>query len=190
MPIKDFILASSSPQRKALLSQIGYEAKAVISADIDEREHKGEKPSAYVKRMAKEKALKVYSENPGEVVLGADTIVCVGRRLLHKAQKKKKKKKVIEQLSGRSHHVLSAVCVVDRKGIPSVKFIDTRVKMKKMSAEEILHYVSSQEWQGCSGYKIEGIMEAYVSKIIGSYSGIIGLPLCEAKKLLNGVGIK
>ena len=69
MPIKDFILASSSPQRKALLSQIGYEAKAVISADIDEREHKGEKPSAYVKRMAKEKALKVYSENPGEVVL-------------------------------------------------------------------------------------------------------------------------
>ena len=87
MSTKDFILASGSPQRIALLRQIGYEPKKIQSADIDETPHKYETPSAYVKRMAKEKALHVASLNPGEIVLGGDTIVVVGRRILQKSSR-------------------------------------------------------------------------------------------------------
>lgn len=190
MSVKNFILASSSPQRRKLLVQIGFEPKEIVSADIDESERKYERPAAYVKRMAREKALKVAAERPGEIVLGADTIVAVGTRLLHKAANDEEQLKVMKLLSGRAHHVLSAVCVVNQAGKAAVRLVSTRIIMKKMSDEEIAAYVAGHEWTGCSGYKIEGSMEAYVSRIIGSYSGIVGLPLCETKNLLNGVGIK
>ena len=116
MSTKDFILASGSPQRIALLRQIGYEPKKIQSADIDETPHQHETPSAYVKRMAKEKALHVASLNPGEVVLGGDTIVVVGRRILQKAHDAAEQEQVMHLLSGKANRVLSAVCVVDKQG--------------------------------------------------------------------------
>ncbi len=188
--VKNFILASSSPQRKLLLEQIGYTPKEICAADIDETEKKDEKPSAYVKRMAREKALKVSSLHEGEIVLACDTIVVCGRRLLHKAKNDEEQTQVMKALSGHAHHVLSAVCVIDAKGKISERLVDTRILMKQLTEEEIKNYVASKEWVGCSGYKIEGRMEAYVRKIIGSYSGIVGLPLYETKNLLNGAGIK
>ena len=188
--VKDFILASSSPQRKALLEQIGYVPKAMCPADIDESEKKHEKPSAYVKRMAREKALRVSSLHKGEVILACDTIVVCGRKLLHKAQNDDEQTMVMKNLSGHAHHVLSAVCVIDREGKIAERLVDTRILMKSLTDDEIKNYVASKEWVGCSGYKIEGRMEAYVRKIIGSYSGIVGLPLYETKNLLNGAGIK
>lgn len=187
---KKFILASSSPQRYALLQQIGFLPERVIAADIDESEKKHETPSAYVRRMAREKALKVASSHPGEVVLACDTVVVVGRRILHKAKNDDEQYTVMKMLSGRSHRVLSAVCVISREGQAALRLSTTRILMKKLSENEIREYVSGHEWQGCCGYKIEGCMEAYVSKIIGSYSGVVGLPLYETKNLLNGAGIK
>ncbi len=190
MAVKNFILASSSPQRRRLLAQIGFEPEKIEAADIDESEKKDERPSEYVKRMAREKALKVAAANPGRIVLAADTIVVVGTRLLHKAKNDEEQFRVMKMLSGRAHRVLSAVCVADEKGKTAVRLSSTRIIMKKMSDEEIKAYVAGREWIGCSGYKIEGCMEAYVSKIIGSYSGVVGLPLYEVKNLLNGVGVK
>lgn len=190
MSTKDFILASGSPQRIALLRQIGYEPKKIQSADIDETPHQHETPSAYVKRMAKEKALHVASLNPGEVVLGGDTIVVVGRRIMQKAHDAAEQEQVMRLLSGKANRVLSAVCVVDKQGKASVRLSTTRVLVKKLSATEIKEYVDYGDWKGCSGFKSEGPMEGFIRKMIGSYSGVVGLPLYETKCLLNGVGIR
>ena len=188
--ICDFVLASGSPQRIALLRQLGLEPKKIQSADIDETPYKYETPSAYVKRMAKEKALAVAKLNVGDVVLGGDTIVVVGRQIIQKANNADEQTKVMRLLSGRANKVLSAVCVVDKHGKPSVKLSTTRILVKHLSDDEINNYVASKEWEGCAGFKVEGMMEGYVRKMIGSYSGVVGLPLYETKCLLNGVGIK
>ena len=187
---KDFILASGSPQRKNLLKQIGFEPRLICPADIDESEKKRENPSAYVKRMAFEKANKIAQENPNSIVLGSDTIVVVGGKILHKSQNDDEQKKVMQLLSGKSHHVLSAVCVIDGEGKKSIKLNATRILMKKLSEKEINEYVASHEWVGCCGYKIEGQLAAFVKKIIGSYSGVVGLPLYETKNMLEGAGVK
>lgn len=190
METKDFILASGSPQRAALLAQIGYIPKLIEPADIDESEKKGEKASAYVKRMACEKAKKIAEQHPGEVILGADTIVVVGAKILHKCKTDEEQTKVMELLSGKAHRVLSAVCIINSTGRHSVRLNTTRVLMKKLTNEEIRNYVANHEWVGCCGYKIEGELAALVTKMIGSYSGVVGLPLYETRNLLLGVGIK
>lgn len=190
METKDFILASGSPQRKMLLAQIGIAPAKIEPADIDETEKKGEKASAYVKRMACEKAAKVAAQNPGRIVLGADTVVVVGAKILHKCQNDEEQAKVMELLSGKAHRVLSAVCVVDKDGKSAVRLNSTRILMKKLSVEEIRDYVNSHEWVGCCGYKIEGRLAGFVTKMIGSYSGVVGLPLYETRNLLQGAGVK
>ena len=190
MEMQDFILASASPQRLALLAQVGYKPKKVVPADIDESVYKYENPTAYVKRMALEKAKKVAEKMPDENVLSGDTVVCVGRRILHKARSKEEQTAAMNLLSGRSCRVISAVCLVDRNGRTAQKCVVSRVVTKKLTAKEIRDYIDSEEWVGCSGYKIEGIFAAFVRKIIGSYSGIVGLPLFETVNLLKGIGIK
>lgn len=187
---KNFILASGSPQRKALLAQIGFFPKDIVPANIDECERKNEKPLAYVKRMAREKALAVAAHNPGNVVLGADTIVAVGSKILHKAHSDDEQRQVMTLLSGKAHRVISAVCVVTADGKVSQRVCSTRILMKHLSQTEIDDYVASHEWVGCCGYKIEGKLAAYVKKLVGSYSGVVGLPLYETRNLLLGVGIK
>ncbi|MCI5544099.1 MAG: Maf family protein [Azospirillum sp.] len=190
MDKKDFILASASPQRFALLEQIGCSPKKVAPADIDETTRLHETPTEYVKRMALEKALKVAELYPNENVLAGDTIVAVGRRVLHKAHSDEEQTEVMNLLSGRACRVISAVCLVSRDGKISKRCVETRVITKKMSADEIKDYVASHEWVGCCGYKIEGRFAGYVSKIIGSYSGIVGLPLFETQNMLKGIGVK
>ena len=187
---KDFILASSSKQRYALLEQINFLPKLVEAADIDETPHKFEKPNAYVKRMALEKALHVAQRYPGEVVLASDTIIVSGAKIIQKAHSEAEQEQVMRMLSGKAHHVLSGVCVVDKNGKAQVRCVTTRIVMKRLSEEELKGYVTGHEWDGCSGYRIEGILGAYVQKIIGSYSGVIGLPLFETKNMLNGAGVK
>lgn len=187
---KDFILASSSPQRRKLLEQIGYRPKKIQPADIDESIYKYEKPAAYVKRMALEKARKVAALCPGENVLASDTVVVVNTKILQKAQNDEEQIRVMKLLSGKAHRVLSAVCLISRDGRESLKLSTTRILMKKLSEEEIRNYVAGREWVGCCGYKIEGELAAYVRKIIGSYSGVVGLPLYETRNMLNGAGVK
>jgi len=190
MSKKNFILASCSPQRYALLQQIGYEPEKVEAADIDESPRRFENPTAYVKRMALEKATAVASHHPGQVVLAGDTVVTVGKKILQKAANAEAQKIVMRLLSGKAHKVLSGVCVIATDGRVSVKCVTTRIVMKKLTEKEIEDYVATNEWVGCAGYKIEGCLAGLVKKIIGSYSSVVGLPLYEVRNMLNGAGVK
>lgn len=186
---KNFILASQSPQRRDLLKKIGYDPENICPANIDETPHKNEKPSQYVKRMVYEKARYVANKNPGCVVLAADTVIVCGRRIIQKAKSDEEQTEVMKLLSGKTHKVLTGVCVFNKDKKATIKLNTTKIKMKRLSAKEIKDYVDSHEWVGCAGYKIEGILGAFVVQINGSYSGVIGLPLYEARNLLNGAGI-
>lgn len=190
MTVKNFILASGSPQRKRLLEQIGYVPKLIEPADIDETPQKYERATAYVKRMAVEKARHAATKHPGEVVLACDTVVVANNHIIQKAHDEAEQEKVMRLLSGKTHRVLSAVCVINREGRESLKLTTTKMLVKRMSEEEIRGYVKGHDWEGCAGYRIEGLMEAFVRKIIGSTSGVIGLPLYETKNLLDSAGIK
>ena len=186
---KDFILASQSPQRKKLLEQIGYNPKQICSADIDETPKKNEKPSQYVKRMACEKAKTVAEKFKNEVVLASDTVIVSGTRIIQKAKSDQEQKEIMKILSGKTHKVLTAVCVVDKKSKISIRLNVTKIKMKRLTEKEIDEYVKSKEWVGCAGYKIEGILGGFVINFNGCYSGVIGLPLYETRNLLNGAGV-
>lgn len=187
--VKDFILASGSPQRRALLAQMGFAPKQFVPADIDESEKKHETATAYVKRMALEKARRVAGLFPNENILACDTIGVAGAKILHKAHSEEEQTAVLEKLSGKAHYVISSVCVIGKNGRIAQRTVSTRILMKKLTPAEIKDYVVSHKWEGVCVYRIED-MEAYVKKIIGSYSGIIGLPLYETRNLLNGIGIK
>ena len=190
MPEKQFILASCSPHRRLLVEQIGYVPMLVESADIDETPRRLERPTEYVKRMAREKALAVAAKHPKTVILAGDTVVTSGTKILQKAADAEAQKKVMRLLSGKAHKVLSGVCVVSADGRVSVKCITTRIVMKKLTEKEIDEYVATKEWVGCAGYKIEGCLAGFVKKMTGSYSGVVGLPLFEVRNMLNGAGIR
>lgn len=190
MTVKNFILASGSVPRRQLLEQIGYQPKLIDPADIDETTEKYETPTAYVKRMAMSKAAAVAARHPDENILACDTVVVVGNKILHKSRSPEEQTKVMEMLSGKAHRVLSAVCVIDASGHQALRCVSTRVIMKKLTPAEIRSYVDGKEWVGCCGYKIEGELAGFVKKIIGSYSGVVGLPLYETKNLLDGAGVK
>ena len=168
MEKKDFILASASPYRLALLEQVALCPKLVCPADIDESCLRFETPSRYVKRMALEKARRVAALHPGENVLACDTVVVVGRRILHKAGSDEEQTRVMRLVSGRASHVLSAVCLINKNGREALRFSDSRVLTKRLSEEDIRNYVATGEWKGCSGYKIEGRFAGFVRKIVGS----------------------
>lgn len=190
MTCKNFILASGSPQRKQLLAQIGFAPKQIEPADIDETPFKHEKPAMYVKRMALEKGFHVAQKHSGEVVLACDTVVVCGQRIIQKAHDDAEQEKVMRLLSGKTHQVMSAVCVVDAQGKASLKLNKTKIEMKNLTEQEIKDYVAGHEWVGCAGYKIEGELAAFVRKMTGSYSGVVGLPLYEARNMLISAGVK
>lgn len=184
------ILASASPRRLDLLARIGVIPDAVDPADIDERHAKHELPLAYAKRMAAEKALVVAPRHPGACVLGADTVVAVGRRILPKAETEEQARACLSLISGRRHRVHSAVTVVDARGISRHRVSTTIVIFKRLSAREIDAYISGGDWQGkAGGYAIQGRAEAFVRSLIGSHSGVVGLPLFETQALLVASGI-
>jgi len=190
MAKKDFILASASPQRLALLRQICYEPKEICPADICEDCLTHEDPLPYVRRMALEKALKIARSRKNENVLACDTIVTVNKIILHKAPDEETQRQIMKKLSGKTHKVISSVCLINRFGKISQRTVASRVTLKVLTAEEIEDYLKSKEWYGVCGYKIEGRLAGYVTNMVGSYSGIVGLPLCETLNLLKGENIK
>ena len=190
MIAKDFILASSSPQRKRLLEQIDFEPKEILAADIDESELAHERPLQYVRRMAYQKAKAVALLRPNENILASDTIITVGLRIIHKSKNDEEQTKVMQLLSGRNHKVISAVCLIRKDGTLTERTVTTRLSMKRMNEEEIASYVASNEWVGVCGYKIEGRLAGFVQNMVGSFTGIVGLPLYETRNLLLGAGIK
>ncbi|MBR6355904.1 MAG: septum formation protein Maf [Alphaproteobacteria bacterium] len=188
--VKDFILASGSPQRIALLRQVAYEPKKIQPADIDENCLPHEAPLPYVRRMAREKAEHVAALCPNENVLACDTIVTVGQRILHKAKDADEQRKYLKLLSGRAHRVISSVCLVDKNGNISQRTVTTKIAMKVLSDEDLEEHLACGEWKGVCGYKIEGRLAGYVTRMVGSYSGVVGLPLYETMNLLKGAGVR
>ena len=189
MPHTPLILASSSPRRKALLAQIGIVPDRIIPADIDEAEHSGELAHHYVERLAREKALKVAEANSGVFVLGSDTAVACGRRILPKSEDEQTARDCLELISGRSHRVYSGVALVKPDGTVQSRIVETRVKVRVLDKHAIDEYILSKEWDGkAGGYAIQGLFSKHIVMITGSHSNVVGLPLFETANLLDGVG--
>ena len=140
--------------------------------------------------MALEKAQHVAKMHPNENILAGDTIVVVGKKILHKSKTADEQRKVMKLLSGKTHRVISSVCLISKDGKISQRTVSTKISMKIITPAEIEDYIQSGEWQGVCGYKIEGRLAGYVTRILGSYSGVVGLPLYETLNLLKGENIK
>ena len=182
------VLASSSPRRRDLLARLGIAPARIASPDIDETPRKGEVPRVYALRMAEEKAVAV-ARGAGEIVVAGDTTVAVGRRILPQAADADMQRGFLNLLSGRRHHVLSAVAVIDGNGRMRSRICDSIVRFKRLSAEEIESYIQSGEGLGkAGGYAIQGRAEALIDWMAGSHSGVIGLPLYETRALLRASG--
>jgi septum formation protein len=180
------ILASASPRRLELLKQVGITPGKVAPADIDETPLKAELPQIYAKRIASSKALKVAASHAGDVVLAADTVVGVGRRILPKTETVEEARKCLELMSGRRHDVITAVSVVDKNGKQRTKLVVSVVKFKRLSEAEVAAYIDCGEWKGkAGGYAIQGKAAALIPYISGSYSNIVGLPLYETLAMLK-----
>ena len=186
--IPTLILASSSPRRRDLLARLGVEPARIASPDIDETPRKGEVPRLYALRMAEEKAVAVPRASE-EIVVAGDTTVAVGRRILQQATDAEMQRGFLTLLSGRRHHVLSAVAVIDGDGRLRSRICDSIVRFKRLSPEEIESYIESGEGLGkAGGYAIQGRAEALIDWMAGSHSGVIGLPLYETRSLLRASG--
>ena len=172
------------------MRQIGYEPKEIFPANVDESNKLKEKPLPYAKRIALKKAKHVAGLNPRQHILACDTVICVGNRIIHKSQNEDEQRQVMRLLSGRTHKVISSVCLIDKAGKTHQRTVMTRITMKRLSEEELENYVADGEWKGVCGYKIEGKLAGYVTKLVGDYSSVVGLPLNATMNLLNGVGIK
>jgi septum formation protein len=189
------VLASGSPRRLGLLNQAGIEPDQLLPADIDEIPLKGELPRAYATRLARAKAegaleaVRRSEELRGAFVVAADTVVAVGRRILPKAELLDEAAQCLRLLSGRSHRVYSGVCVVTPKEAFRQRLVETRVRFKRLSQEDLEAYLASGEWRGkAGGYAVQGLAGTFVVKIVGSYTSIVGLPLYETTALLAGEG--
>lgn len=181
------ILASASPRRRELIARLGLTPDGIAPADIDETPAKGELPRDYAKRMAREKAEAAASSD--SFVLAGDTVVAAGRRILPKAEDEATARKCLELLSGRRHRVLSAIALRDPDGKMRERLSETVVMFKRLSPEEIDAYIASGEWDGkAGGYAIQGLAEGLISRIQGSHSAVVGLPLYETRALLKAAG--
>ncbi len=189
------LLASASPRRYQLLEQIGITPDDVLATSIDETPRLRERPRVHVERLAREKAAAAYKATrhdgarAGAHILSADTVVAMGSRILPKTELAAEAAQCLRLLSGRAHRVYTSVVVMLPSGQQSQRLVEARVRFKRLSSDEIDAYLASGEWQGkAGGYAIQGIAGAFVTKIIGSYSAVVGLPLYETAMLLAGTG--
>lgn len=186
-----FILASASPRRLELLKQVGIVPDRVDPADIDETPAKAERPSQLAKRLALTKAKTVASRNPQAWILGADTVVACGYRILPKPSDAEEARTCLQILSGRRHRVHGGVTLIDPEGTSHGRYVNTMVAFKRMERDEIDDYVLSEEWRGkAGGYAIQGLAARFVKSVNGSYSNVVGLPLFETCNLLRGLGYR
>jgi len=193
MTVPRIYLASQSPRRRELLEQIGV-GYSVLSADIDESRLPGEAPASYVERLARGKAgagwARVETEALARLpVLGADTAVVVDGDILGKPADADAGRAMLARLSGRSHQVLTGVCLWGESG-PRVAVSTTEVWFRALSGAEIAAYWACGEPRDKAGaYGIQGVAAVFVERIAGSYSGVVGLPLFETGTLLACYGI-
>ena len=190
-----FVLASGSPRRLGLINQAGIEPDALRPAELDEMPNRGELPRACANRLARAKAeaafagVRINEDLKGAYILGADTIVAVGRRILPKAELLDEAAQCLRYLSGRNHRVYTAICLVTPKEAFRQRLVETRVRFKRLSEQDIDAYLASGEWRGkAGGYAAQGLAGAFIVKLVGSYTNVVGLPLYETVTLLAGEG--
>jgi septum formation protein len=183
------VLASASPRRAGLLAQAGIVPVRIVAPEIDETPLRRELPRAYVLRMARLKAQAVAVSEDGALILAADTVVALGRRILPKAVDADEVERCLKLLSGRRHQVLTALALAAPGVALRTRIVTTRVAFKVLTPAEIADYLASAEGEGkAGGYAIQGRAEVFVRFINGSYSNVVGLPLYETVSLLNGCG--
>jgi septum formation protein len=194
-PKPKLILASASPRRLALLNQAGIDPDLLLPAEIDETPGKRELPRALAKRLAREKAETARdrvgdgTDDGGRLILAADTIVSVGRRILPKAETQDQAEDCLRLLSGRAHRVYTAVCLITAKDRTRTRLVESRVRFKRLSKAEMTAYLASGEWsRKAGGYAIQGLAAAFIIKLSGSYSNVVGLPIYQTVALLSGEG--
>ena len=187
-------LASGSPRRRELLTQIGVPFTA-ISADIDETPLTDESPAAYVERLARGKAQAGYAALTAEqsadpaCVLGADTAVVLDGRILGKPRDQAEAQAMLLGLAGREHEVLTAIALLDGQRCES-RVVRSLVRFRNIDRDEAAAYWASGEPRDkAGGYGIQGLGAVFVSGLNGSYSAVVGLPLCETCELLGHFGI-
>jgi septum formation protein len=191
------VLASGSPRRIELLQQAGIEPDRALPAEVDETPLRAEHPRSLANRLSKAKAEKAFEslksepDFAGAYILAADTVVAVGRRILPKPELVEEASNCLQLLSGRSHRVYSGVCVISPEGKLRQRLVETRVRFKRLSREELESYLASGEWRGkAGGYAVQGLAGTFVVKLVGSYTNVVGLPLYETVGLLTAEGFK
>lgn len=189
------VLASGSPRRIDLLNQVGIEPDHLLPVSIDESPKKNELPRNLAKRLAREKAeaaitlAKSDLDLAGTLILAADTVVGVGRRCLPKAELIEEAAGCLRLVSGRTHRVYTGVVLVTPKGQIRQRVVETRVRFKRLTRDDIDSYLASGEWQGkAGGYAIQGLAGGFVIRLVGSYTNVVGLPLYETMGLLQAEG--
>ena len=185
----DLILASSSPRRKDFITKLGLNFQ-IVKPDADETVLVGESASDYVKRMANEKANIVAALHSNDIVLAADTIVVCDNRILGKPVNREDAKNILRLLSGRTHEVMTAVCII--KGDEKIEIFEvTKVTFAPLTEELIDTYVASGECDDKSGaYAVQGIGAMLIQKVEGSVSSVVGLPICQVRCALEKLGLK
>ncbi len=185
----EFILASASPRRNELLKSMGLEF-TVEPADVDETYTNGEPPSDHALRLSREKAQAISLRHPDAWVLGADTVVVIGGEVLGKPGSVAEARHMLGKLSGREHHVFTGFTVVgESAGVLVGDVIESRVLFRDISPEEMTWYVESDEpYDKAGGYAAQGKSGFFIRAISGSYTNVIGLPLCEVIDMLKRVG--
>jgi septum formation protein len=185
------VLASASPRRLDLMRQVGLEPDHVSPADLDESPLKGETPRQLALRLAVAKAEIAAAREPGAYVVGADTVVALGRRVFGKPEGEAEARRMLDRLSGRAHRVLTGVAVRAPDGRSAARLSETRLRWKRLSGAEIDALLDSGEWRGVAGgYRIQGRAAGFTLELHGSYSGVVGLPLYETLALLEGLGYR
>ena len=194
---RHLVLASGSPRRLELLQQVGIEPERLLPADLDETPERSEHPRSLAKRLSRAKAeaaartLSRIESVEGRLVLAADTVVSVGRQIMPKAELAEDAIANLRILSGRTHRVYTGICVINEQGALRQRLVETRVRFKRLSRLDIERYIASGEWRGkAGGYAIQGLAGAFVVRLIGSYTNVVGLPLYETVSLLAGEGLE
>ncbi|WP_443750518.1 Maf family protein [Asticcacaulis solisilvae] len=183
------ILASASPRRRDLLAQIGIVPDGIAAADLDESPKPSETPRQLAQRLAADKARAVAASYPDAFVLAADTVVCVGRRVLDKALTPDDVRTCLELMSGRGHRVQTGIALIAPGGRLSSRVVETRLTFKVLTAADIAAYLDCGEGIGkAGGYALQGRAGAFVTNLVGSYTSVIGLPVYETRCLLEGAG--
>lgn len=183
------ILASASPRRRDLLAQMGVIPDLIDPADIDETPKPREAPRAHALRLAEEKSAAAADRHADAFVIAADTVVACGHRILPKPVDVAEAERCLGLLSGRRHHVYGGICVIAPDGRQASRCVDSVVTFKRLTKPETAAYLESNEWEGkAGGYAIQGRAGAFVQRINGSYTNVVGLSLYDTRAMLTGLG--